>query len=157
MKSIRMRSVSLCAVLGILDACTTSGLASSAAPSAGTVLAQTPSQQMRASDRMFYWQEEALELHAMATHRAREAELVLKNAPGPAMNEFVKRMRLLAHQLQEAAEYADAQAKEAEREILPAMIQQLHSALDTSVKADIKERDASPPVGGASHGHSADQ
>jgi len=106
---------------------------------------------------MFYWQEEALELHAMATHREREAALVLKNTPGPAMNEFVKRMRLLAHQLQEAAEYADEQAKEAEQEILPAMIQQLHSALDTSVKADVKEIDVTPPVGGASYGHSADQ
>lgn len=148
MKSLRMHSIGLCAVLGILDACTTSGLASPATP----VLTQTTSQQMRASDRMFYWQEEALELHAMATHREQEAELVLKNTPGPAISEFVKRMRLLAHQLQEAAEYADTQAKEAEREIPPAIIQQLHSALDTSTK----EIDATPPVGGASHAHSAD-
>jgi len=157
MKSTGMHSIGLCAVIGILDACTTSGLASSAVPSTALVVAQTTSQQMRASDRMFYWQEEALELHAMATHREREAELVLKNTPGPTTNEFVKRMRLLAHQLQEAAEYADAQAKEAEREIPPDMIQQLHSALDDSVTSDIKEIEAAPAVGGASHGILVDQ
>lgn len=104
MKSTGMRSISLCAVLGILDACTTSGLASSAAPSTAPVVTQTTSQQMRAPDRTFYWQEEARELHAMATHREREAELVLKNTPRPVTNEFVRRMRLLVHQLQEAAE-----------------------------------------------------
>jgi len=129
MKSTGVRSISLCAVLGILDACTTSGLASSAAPSTATVVTQTTSQQMRASDRMFYWQEEARELHAMATQREREAELVLKNTPGPVANEFVKQMRLLVHQLQEAAEYANVQVKEAEWEIPSDMIQQFHSML----------------------------
>ncbi len=60
---------------------------------------------------MLYWHEKARELHAMATPRAREAELVLKKEPGP-MNEFVKQMRLLIHQLHEAAASADVRANE---------------------------------------------
>jgi len=84
---------------------------------------------MQSSDRMFYWLEEARELHAMASHRDREAELMLKKKPGPATNEFVKQMRQLTRRLHQAATYADAQAKEAEREILPDTIQQFHSAL----------------------------
>jgi hypothetical protein len=52
----------------------------------------------------------------------------LKTQPGSATNEFVKQMRLFAHQLEEAAVYADTQAKNAAREIPPDMIQQLQSA-----------------------------
>lgn len=156
MKPTGMYSITLCAVLGYSPACTTRGPAPSTTPSTVPVVTQTTSQ-MRSSDRMFYWREEARELHDMATHREREAELVLKKAPGSATNAFVQQMRLFAHQLQEAAEYADVQAKEAEREIPPDMIQQLQSALDDSVKADIKESEAAPAVGGASHGISADQ
>lgn len=128
MKPTGMRLIILCVVLGILAACTTNSPAPPTAPSASPVVTQAPSQ-MRASDRMFYWQEEARELHAMATHRDREAELMLKKKPGPTTNEFVKQMRLLAHQLRQAATYADARAKEAEGEILPDMIKQFHSAL----------------------------
>ena len=128
MKPRRMHLIPLCAVLGILDACSTISLASSPAPPTELSISQ-PASQMRASDRMFYWREEARELHAMAAHREREAELILKKTPGPATSEFVKQMRLLAHQLQEAAEYADAQAKEAERAIPPEVIRRLHSAL----------------------------
>jgi ethanolamine utilization microcompartment shell protein EutL len=84
---------------------------------------------MQAADRMFYWIEEARELHAMAAHREREAELVLKKMPGPSTTEFAKQMRVFIQQLQEAAAYADAQAQQAEREISPDMIRQLHSAL----------------------------
>jgi hypothetical protein len=115
-------------VFGILTACTTNSPAPSTAPSTAPVVTQTTSQ-IRASDRMFYWREEARELHAMATHRDREAELLLKNRPGPATNEFVKQMQRLAHQLHQAATYADAQAKQAERGIPPDMLQQFHSAL----------------------------
>ena len=65
----------------------------------------------------------------MATHRDREAELMLKKKPGPATDEFVKQMRRLARQLHQAATYADSQAKEAESEIPPDMIRQFRSAL----------------------------
>lgn len=71
----------------------------------------------------------ARELHAMARHRDREAELMLKKKPGPATDEFVKQMRQLTRRLHQAATYADVQAKEAEREIPPDMIQQFHSTL----------------------------
>lgn len=128
MKPRRMHVIPLCAVLGILDACSTIRLASSPAALTEPPMTQTMPQ-MRASDRMFYWQEEARELHAMATHREFEAELILKKKPGSATSEFVKQMRLLAHQLHEAAEYADTQAKEAERAIPPDVIQRLHSAV----------------------------
>ena len=128
MKPTGMHFLTLWAVLEIFTACTTSGPVPSTAPSTVPVVTQTTSQ-MRPSDRMFYWHEEALELNAMATHREREAELMLKKKPGPATNEFVKQMRLLVQQLHEAAAYADAQAQEAEREIPLGMIQQLHSTL----------------------------
>lgn len=85
--------------------------------------------QLRASDRMLYWIEEARELHTMATHREREAELVVKKQPGPETDEFVKQMRIFAHRLETAAEYARVQAQEAEREIPPEMIMELQSAL----------------------------
>ena len=156
MKPTGMHPIILCVVLGIVTACSMSSPpASTVSPTAAVV--PQPTSQIRASDRMLYWQEEARELQAMATHREREAELALKKTPGPATKEFVKRMQLLVHQLQEAAEYADAQAKEPEREVPPDVIQQLHSALDNSLKADIKAIDAAPAVGGASHGISADQ
>lgn len=58
----------------------------------------------------------------MATHREQEAELVSKKQPGQTTDEFVKQMRLFAHRLQEAAEYADAQAQEAKQEISRDMI-----------------------------------
>lgn len=85
--------------------------------------------QLRASDRMLYWMEEARELHTMAVHREREAELLVTQQPGPQTDEFVKQMRLFAHRLQEAAEYARGQAQEAEREIPPDMIKELQSAM----------------------------
>ena len=82
--------------------------------------------QMSASDRILYWLEEARELHDMATHREREAELILMTGPGPSTNAFVKHMRVLAHQLDEVAQYADQQAKEAEAEISAEELRQLH-------------------------------
>ena len=114
------------------------GLAQSTAPSTVPVVMQT-TLQMRPSDRMFYWYEESRELHAMATHREHEAELVLKKQPGPATDEFVNQMRLFAHRLHEVAEYADAQALEAEKEIPPGMIKQLYSVHDDLLKSGIQE------------------
>lgn len=128
MKPIGLHPIALCAVLGILDACTTNGLAQSTLPA--TVPIETPTMpQMRASDQMFYWIEESRELHAMATHREREAELILKKKPGLATNEFVRRMHLLVHQLHQAADYAQVQAQEAERDIPPDILHELQSAL----------------------------
>ncbi|BFU89228.1 MAG: hypothetical protein NTAFB01_04150 [Nitrospira sp.] len=128
MKPRGMHVLTLWAVLAILTACTTSGPTPSTAPSPASIVTQ-PTSQMRSSDRMFYWQEEARELHAMASHTDREAELMLKNKPGSTTGEFVKQMRQLAYQLHQAAAYADVQAEEAEREISPKMIPQFHSAL----------------------------
>jgi hypothetical protein len=85
-------------VLGILTACTTNGPAPPTASSPTPVMTQ-PTSQIRASDRMFYWREEARELHAMATHRDREAEFMLRKKPGSTTHEFVKQMQQLAHQL----------------------------------------------------------
>jgi len=128
MKPMGMCPVACYVMLGILTACTTSSPAPPTASSPTPVVTQ-PTPQIRASDRMFYWHEEAQELHTMAMHREREAELMLRKTPGPTTQEFVKHMRQLAHQLHQAATYADVQAKEAEREIPPGMIQQFHSAL----------------------------
>lgn len=125
MKPSSMHFFTVWAILQILTACATNDSAPSTVPS--TTSATTS--QMRSSDRMFYWLEEARELHAMASHRDREAELMLQNKPGPATNEFVKQMRQLTRRLHQAATYADAQAEEAEREILPDMVQQFHSTL----------------------------
>ncbi len=122
-----MLSIIFCGMLGILPACAMNGSAQPTAPSTEPAATQTVSQ-MRASDRMFYWREEGRELHAMARLRERETDLLLKTQPGPATTEFAKQMRLFAHQLEEAADYADTQAKNAAREIPPDMIQQLQSA-----------------------------
>lgn len=122
-----MHSISLCGMLGVLTACAVNGSVQPTAPSTAPAATQSVSQ-MRASDRMFYWREEGRELHAMARLRERETDLLLKTKPGPVTNEFVKQMRLFAHQLEEAAVYADTQAKNAAREIPPDMIQQLQSA-----------------------------
>lgn len=119
MKSMGLCSIVLCVVPGILDACTMNGRVQSPASTTIPVQTQTMPTKMRASDRMFYWIEESRELHAMATHRVREAELVLKKEYGSVPSEFVQQMRLFAHKLLEAAEYADAKAKEAELEIPP--------------------------------------
>ena len=128
MKPTGMCPTACYAMFAILTACTTSGPAPPTTSFPTPVVTQ-PTSQIRASDRMFYWREEARELHAMASHREREAELTLKKTPGPTTHEFVKQMQQLAHQLHQAAIYADAQAKEAEREIPHDMLRQFHSAL----------------------------
>ena len=72
--------------------------------------------------RFDYWREEAMELHRMAAHREREADLISQKE-GSA-EELVTHMRALARQLHAAAEYADQQAQEAQRQIQHAMIQE---------------------------------
>ncbi|MBL8036595.1 MAG: hypothetical protein JNN16_03745 [Nitrospira sp.] len=112
MKATILCLITLCAALVLLDACTAS---TPAHPTASFGVQRTS--QMHSSDRMFYWHEESRELHAMAVHREREAELVLKKQPGSETDEFAKQMKFFAHQLHELATYAELQAKEAEGEI----------------------------------------
>jgi hypothetical protein len=69
-----------------------------------------------ATDQMYYWREEARELHEMADRREREADLLSKTKQGAAALDAVARMRSLARQLRAAAEYSDAQAQEAQRQ-----------------------------------------
>jgi hypothetical protein len=126
MKPTAMHSVTLCVVLLLLVACTMNSLAQSTAAPTGPVVTQTASQ-MRPSDQMFYWHEEARELHSMAMHTEQEAELVLKQQSGPTTEEFVKRMRSFAYRLHEAAKYADAQAQQMEQNISPHRIERLYS------------------------------
>ena len=66
--------------------------------------------------RLDYWLEEASELHEMATRREREADVLSKNKQETSGKEFVTRMRALAKQLHAAAEYAEDQAQEAQRQ-----------------------------------------
>lgn len=110
MKMTRMFSIIFCSLCGVLDGCATGH--SSSLPSTHQASATTEvTTELRPSDRMFYWCEEARELREMAKHREREAELVLKKYPGPGMDQFIQHMRLLAHQLEEAADYAGGHMK----------------------------------------------
>jgi len=63
-----------------------------------------------------YWHEEATELHEMAARREREADILSKNKQETSGEQLVIRMRALAKQLHAAAEYADEQAQEAQRQ-----------------------------------------
>ena len=71
--------------------------------------------------RFYYWREEAMELHEMASRREREADVLSKNKEENSAEELVARMRILAKQLHVAAEYADQQAQEAQRQVRQAM------------------------------------
>ena len=68
------------------------------------------------TNRLDYWREEAMELHDMARRREREADVLLKNQEGASAEELVKRMRMLAKHLHAAAEYADEQAQDTQRQ-----------------------------------------
>ncbi len=68
------------------------------------------------TNRLDYWREEAMELHDMARRREREADVLLKNQEGASAEELVKRMRTLAKHLHAAAEYADEQAQDTQRQ-----------------------------------------
>ena len=73
--------------------------------------------------RFDYWHEEATELHEMAARREREADVISKNKQDSSTEELVTNMRSLARQLHAAAEYADEQAQEAQRQVQHAMTQ----------------------------------
>ena len=66
-----------------------------------------------------YWREEAMELHNMAARREREADLISKK--DSSSKELATQMRALARQLHAAAEYADEQAQETQRQVQHAM------------------------------------
>ena len=66
--------------------------------------------------RSDYWCEEASELHEMAARIEREADVLSKKKQETSGEEFVTRMRALAKQLHAAAEYAEEQAQEAQRQ-----------------------------------------
>jgi len=108
--------------LSLLVGCAAGGPAVPERRSDATATAQ-PTSPMRASDRMFYWREEARELHDMANRREREADLLSGSGQETPANEVVVRMRSLAKQLRAAAEYADEQAQEAARQMPHGMVQ----------------------------------
>jgi uncharacterized protein (DUF433 family) len=64
-----------------------------------------------------------MELHEMASRREREADVLSKIKEGDSAEELVARMRILAQQLHIAAEYADQQAQEAQRQVQQVMTQ----------------------------------
>jgi hypothetical protein len=66
--------------------------------------------------RSDYWREEASESHEMAAHREGEADVLSKKKQETLGEEFVTRMRAMAKQLHAAAEYAEEQAQEAQRQ-----------------------------------------
>jgi hypothetical protein len=84
--------------------------------SAGAISRKTASlEEIR--HRIDYWNEEATELHEMAERREREADVLRRTQKESPAEELVTRMRALAKQLHAAAEYADEQAKEAQRQV----------------------------------------
>jgi hypothetical protein len=109
-------------VLSLLVGCATSGSVTPARTPDAAAIAQA-SVRENATDRMFHWREEARELHEMADHREREADLLARGEHGPAQEEDAAHLRTLAKQLHAAADYADEQAREAQREIPHGMMQ----------------------------------
>lgn len=118
----RMLVIGMGAALSLLVGCAAGRPVSPEGSSDATAMTQ-PASPMRASDRMFYWREEARELHDMANRRDREADLLSRNGQATPANGVVARMRSLAQQLRAAAEYADEQAQEAAREVPHGMVQ----------------------------------
>ena len=84
-------------------------------PPAEAVSKTSPSPE-EITHRFDYWREEASELHEMAARRDREADVLSKHKQETSGEEFVTRMRALAKQLHAAAEYAEEQAQEAQRQ-----------------------------------------
>jgi len=107
--------------LVMLVGCAVPGL-NTKEPLAEAVSRPTPSPE-EMTHRFYYWREEAMELHEMASRREREADVLSKNKEGSSAEELVTRMRILAKQLHAAAEYADQQAHEAQRQVQQAMTQ----------------------------------
>ncbi len=110
----RMLSLCLCASLGMSGGCAASS-PSTATRTSDRAAMQTASSR-HATDRVYYWREEARELHEMADRREREADLLSRSEQGTAAQDVVARMRSLAKQLRASAEYADEQAQEAQRQ-----------------------------------------
>ncbi len=122
MRSRMLFIIGVGAALGLLVGCAAGGPATPVRTSDATTMTQHSSP-MRASDRMFYWREEARELHEMAERREREADVLSKGGPGTTANELAARMGSLAKQLRSAAEYADEQTQVAAREVPRGMYQ----------------------------------
>ena len=87
-----------------------------------TVTRSSPSSE-EIAHQFDYWHEEATELHEMAARREREADVISKNKQESSVEELVTHMRALARRLHAAAEYADNQALEAQRQVQHAMTQ----------------------------------
>ncbi|HEV2173273.1 MAG TPA: hypothetical protein VGR71_06890 [Nitrospira sp.] len=107
--------------LVMLVGCGTPGLNTNRPP-AETVSKPNPSPE-EITNRLDYWHEEATELHDMAARREREADVLSKRQEGGSAEELVTRMRTLAKQLHAAAEYADEQAQEAQRQVMQGITQ----------------------------------
>jgi hypothetical protein len=107
--------------LVLLVGCAVSGL-NTKEPPAEAVSRPSPSPE-ELTHRFDYWYEEATELHEMAARREREADVLSKNKEGNSAEELVTRMRALAQQLHAAAEYAEEQAQEAQRQVPQEMTQ----------------------------------
>jgi len=105
--------------LVMLVGCGTPGLNTKGTP-AETVSKPNPSPE-EITHRFDYWHEEATELHDMAARREREADVLSKRNDGASAEELVTRMRTLAKQLHAAAEYADEQSQEAQRQVMQAI------------------------------------
>ena len=105
----------------MLVGCVVPGLNTKGPPD-GTVSGSGPSS-TEIAHQFDYWHEEATELHEMAARREREADVISKNKQESSAEGLVTRMRALARQLHAAAEYADKQAQEAQRQVQHAMTQ----------------------------------
>jgi hypothetical protein len=105
----------------MLAGCAVPGLNTKEPPD-GTVFRSSPSSE-EITHRVDYWREEATELHEMAARREREADVISKNKQESSAEELVTHMRALARRLHAAAEYADKQAQEAQRQVQHAMTQ----------------------------------
>ena len=86
-------------------------------PLAETVSKASLSQE-EITNRLDYWREEAIELHHMARRREHETDVLSKSRKGVSADGLIIRMRTLAQQLHAAAEYADEQARESQRQVL---------------------------------------
>lgn len=107
--------------LVMLVGCAVPGLNTKEPPD-GTVSRSSPLSEEFAH-QFDYWYEEATELHEMAARREREADVLSRNTQETSADELVTHMRALARQLHAAAEYADKQAQEAQRQVQHAMTQ----------------------------------
>ena len=109
-------SLSLVLLVGCVVPASTKGASAEAVSTPGPSPAEI-------SHRFDYWNEEATELHEMAERREREADVLSKYQKESSAEELATRMRELAKQLHAAADYADEQAAEAQRQVRQGMTQ----------------------------------